>query len=410
MEFLRKNLKTEQPLLVRICRTIILITISRLGNCIPIPGIIDNGSFADSSIYNLSSFSGGSQIVSIATLGLGPYFSSSLFMQFLTRLYPPFERLQNEEGDIGVKQIIRYTRYLTIFFSIIESFILSNSLRPYVFNWSFFSYFVIGSCATAGTLILVWLSEIITERGIGNGSSLLILYGNLARFPTAILDNVDSNAQTNIYFSYIVITLVVMICFTGFGQDGARKIPIVSPKQLVGSGEDLKRSFLPLRFGQAGIVPIVFSSSILLFISKLIKKSELFSSVNIFSLIVGQIFYFFAFLILVIVFSFFYTLIILDPTKIAKNLKKMSSIIEDVSPGVATKIKLRKYILEASFLGSIVLSVLLLIPPIFASIMQVPSLSLQNVTSLILCFSIINETSRQIMAYRQTRQFLLLSD
>lgn len=424
---MKKAFSLEGPLILRLFRTILILIFARLGNYVPIPGLTEvesfyENSFRDTSIYNLSAFSGGSNVISILTLGLGPFFSASLIVQFLVKLYPAFEKLQSEEGDEGRKKIVRYTRIFTVFFCIVESFFLSNSLRSVVFNWSSTSYIIVAVAVTTGSLILVWLSEVITERGIGNGSSLLILFGNLSRFPSVLInkddfDSLSFSSQSNVYIVYISITLTVMLIFSTLSQEGARRIPIVSPKQLVdGFEDDIERSYIPIRFGQAGVVPIIFASSILLFLTSSIKKlSDIDVALNKKIILLGsvnleQIFYFFTFLVLTIFFSFFYTLIILSPADIAKNLKKMSSVIQNTKPGVATKIYIRKVILQASFVGSIILSVLLLVPSIFAAILSVPPLSISGITSLILSFSIINDTVRQILAYRDTRKFLLLSD
>lgn len=418
-----ENKNTLSPFFGRFLRTLFIIAVARFGNYIPIPGITEvsslyESSFRGSSIYNLSTFSGGSNVISIFTLGLGPFFSASILVQFLTKLYPFFEKLQNEEGDSGRKKIIKYTRLFTIFFSFVESIFLSNSLRSFVFNWTFSSYVIVALSLTTGSLILIWLSEIITEKGIGNGSSILILASNLSRCPDILVNksdftSLDITPQSTIYIIYMFCTLLIMLIFSSLTQEGARKIPILSPKQLVdGSTDDTKVSYIPLRFGQAGVVPIIFSSSILLFLTTLIEKSGKFTIVSTFfsTYNLNQFFYFFTFLLLIVFFSFFYTLILLNPEDIAKNLKKMSSIISNVKPGASTKIYLRKSILQASFIGSILLSILILIPFIFAKIFFVPPFSISGITSLILSLSILNDTSRQILAYFETRKFLLLSD
>lgn len=414
---MKKFFHSERPLIIRLLRTVLILTISRLGNYIPIPGVTDiesfyENSFQDSSIYNLSAFSGGSNVISILTLGLGPFFSAGLVIQLLVKFYPPFEKLQNEEGDEGRKKIVRYTRLFTVFFCIFESIFLSNSLRSFVFNWTFTSYIIVAAAVTTGSLLLVWLGEIISERGIGNGSSLLILVSNLARFPDFLMNRVDVgssnfNFQSETYFIYLIITLIVMIICNSLVQEGIRKYPVLSSRQLAKSGfEDVKRSYLPIKFAQGGVLPIIFASSLLLTISGLIKKSDTLS--NVFP--TNPILYLFIFFPLMVIFSFFYTLLILSPSDISKNLKKMSSVISDIKPGTATKVYLRKTILQSSLIGSLMVSVVMLIPYIFASFAGVPPISIPGITSLILTFTIVTDTSRQIAAYRDTRRFLFISD
>ena len=328
--------------------------------------------------------------------------------------------MQKEEGDNGRKKIVQYTRILTILFSIIEGFFLSNSLRSYAFDWSILSYVIVIFSLSTGTLFLVWLSELITERGIGNGSSILILVSNLARCPAILIDKDDFisagfDYKSTLYIFYFSLTLLVMTLISSFIQETTKKILILSPRQIVsGSLEDLKISYIPLRFGQAGVVPIIFSSSILLFFKNAISSNGLFpflSSINNnFIDTINQVIYFFTFLVLIIFFSFFYNLIILDPEDIAKDLKKTSSIIKNVRTGFATKIYLRKAILETSIVGSFLLSGSILVPFIIAKIFNVPALTISGITSIILSLNILHDTSRQIIAYFETRRFLILSE
>jgi len=418
-----KTNTTFFPFINRVIKTFLIILISRFGNYVPIPGITEveslyENSFRGSSIYNLSTFSGGSNVISIFTLGLGPFFSASILIQFLTKLYPNFEKMQTEEGDSGRKKLTRYTRIFTVLFSIVESVFLSNSLRPFVFSWDISSYFIVAISLSVGSLVLVWLSEVITEKGIGNGSSILILVSNLSRYPDILInkssfEDTGFSYQNLTYLSYMFVTFLIMLIFSSFTQEGARRISIVSPKQLVnGNSDDTKISYIPIRFGQAGVVPIIFSSSILLFGNSFFQKNPNFQKINDFvsSNGLSQYLYFVIFLVLIISFSFFYTLILLSPEDITKNLKKMSSVIPNVKPGFETKIFLRKSILQASFIGSILLSFLILIPFITAKIFNVPALSISGITSLILSLSILNDTSRQVLAYFETRKFLLLSN
>ena len=414
--------KVAAPLFNRVFRTFIIVVVARLVNYIPIPipGVSNMETFYDSSFYNFGSFSAGSNVLSICGLGLGPYFSASLLVQFLIKFYPFFEKLQKEEGDNGRKKIVQYTRILTILFSIIEGFFLSNSLRSYAFDWSILSYVIVIFSLSTGTLFLVWLSELITERGIGNGSSILILVSNLARCPAILIDKDDFisagfDYKSTLYIFYFSLTLLVMTLISSFIQETTKKILILSPRQIVsGSLEDLKISYIPLRFGQAGVVPIIFSSSILLFFKNAISSNGLFpflSSINNnFIDTINQVIYFFTFLVLIIFFSFFYNLIILDPEDIAKDLKKTSSIIKNVRTGFATKIYLRKAILETSIVGSFLLSGSILVPFIIAKIFNVPALTISGITSIILSLNILHDTSRQIIAYFETRRFLILSE
>jgi preprotein translocase subunit SecY len=415
----KPSVAVDVELYLRAFRTFLVVAFSRLGNYIPIPGITEvnslyESSFRGSSVYGLSTLSAGSNVISIFTLGLGPFFSSSLLIQFLTKFYPQFERLQNEEGDAGRKQIVTYTRLFTICFSLVESVFLSNSLRSSVFNWSSDSYIEVGVCVTVGSLILVWLSEIITERGIGNGPSILILVSNMARFPDALF-NKPLDTDT-IYFVYTVVTCMLMLLISNFTHDSSRKVTILSPKLLTdenysGTNNETSRStdasYIPIKFSQAGVVPIIFSSTILSYLTNKIENFGLLPDAGFFaSLKFQELSYFSTFLILIMLFSFFYTLVILNPSDIAKNLNKMSSIIPDIQPGAATRIFLRARILESSLIGSLLLSLLIVAPFIIAKLFGVSSFAIPGITSLILTFSVINDTLDQISAYKQVGNFL----
>jgi preprotein translocase subunit SecY len=231
-----------------------------------------------------------------------------------------------------------------------------------------------------------------------------------------LLNKADLDAEGFSFFNptyifYMACTFSIMLVLSSITQEGSRKLTVLSPKQILGRDISLtKSSYIPIRFGQAGVVPIIFSSSILLFFSGLIKKSE-----NIFPIVnsignpyLNQFIYFAAFLTIIVLFSSFYSLILLNPEDIAKNLSKMSSVIQDIKPGVKTRIYLRKSILEASFIGALLLSFLIIIPFLSAVIFNVPSFSISGITSMILCLSIINDTARQILAYFETRVFLFI--
>jgi preprotein translocase subunit SecY len=269
---------------------------------------------------------------------------------------------------------------------------------------------VVGLCVSVGSLMLLWLSEIISEIGIGNGASILILVSNLARFPYGLANKISETFDP-IYLLYVAFTCMLMLLISNVTHDSSRKVTILSPKLLTidAKSRATKVSYIPIKFSQAGIVPIIFSSTVLLYLTTTIKTFGLVPTAGFFaSQKLQEFLYFSSFLSLIMLFNFFYTLVIVNPTDIAKNLSKMSAIIPDIKPGLPTTIFLRGRILESSLIGSLLLSLLIVVPFITAKFFDVPCFSIPGITSLIISFTVVNETIRQISAYNDANSFLFL--
>jgi preprotein translocase subunit SecY len=318
-------------------------------------------------------------------------------MQLSTSIIPSLEKLQKEEGEAGRRQITKYTRYLTLFFAIIESISITFALRPILFIWNFDICSQIALALITGSMIILWLSEIITEKGIGNGSSIIITANILAGLPNTIKTIFNSGTGFSIVLNLISFTLLI----TGiiYVQEAVRVIPLISAKQLFSQTENpTKTSFLPLKINQGGVMPIIFASTVLTFVTVFISyiaKLEIFANITT-TPNLQAIFYSGINFILILAFSLFYSNLILNPQELAKDLNKMAVTIPGVRPGNQTKEFLTKTLKRLSLLGALFLALIVTIPNIRSSYGF-------GVTSLLILVGVTVDTSRQI-------QTLLISE
>jgi preprotein translocase subunit SecY len=396
------QLSTKDNLQQKIIYTIFIIIIIRIGNFIPIPNV-DQRYLANvlNSTPSLKPFFNGENLVlSVFSLGILPNINASILTQLLTTAVPYLERLQKEEGESGRRQIKQYTRILTLFFAIFESLSISLSLRPTFFNWNLDICFQITLALTTGSMIVLWLSDLITENGIGNGSSLLISLNILSTLPNTITTILESGNLFSISVSFLSFTLLIVgiVCV----QEAVRSIPLVSAKQLFVQQNTRTRSkslaaFIPLKINQGGVMPVIFSSTFLTFFSVIvnyiINLQILPISLNNTEFL--SIFYAGINFILIIAFSLFYSNLILNPKDIAKELNKMAVTIPTVRPGKQTAAFLKKTIGRLTLLGALFIAILVTIPNIRSSYGL-------GVTSLLILVGVTVETTRQI-------QTLLLS-
>jgi preprotein translocase subunit SecY len=269
-------------------------------------------------------------------------------MQLGTTSIPALEKLQKEEGEIGRQKITQFTRIVALIWALVQSIGISFWVRPYVFNWN--TEFVISmSLALAtGSMIIMWFSEQITEKGIGNGPSLLIFVNIISGLPKLLQQNPATKVVNNelVELAILVFIFLTMIIGIIFVQEGARRIPIVSAKQLSQGQLQSKTSYLPLKLNQGGVMPIIFASAVLVlpsYLSQLTTNGFILQILNLFSPSgnnknIYLVFYF----ILILFFSYFYTSLVLNPDDVAQNLKKMESSIPGIRPGKATRDYLQK--------------------------------------------------------------------
>jgi preprotein translocase subunit SecY len=403
----------------RLLITIALLVLVRLGIFIPIPGI-DRQAFT-AAISNspvlgfLDIFTGGGiSTIGIFALGILPYINASIILQLLTAAVPALEDLQKNEGEAGRRKISQYTRYVAVGWAIIQSIGLTvGLLRPYAPTYGPVFIVQTSLALTAGSLFVMWISELITERGIGNGASLLIFVNIVATLPKTLGNTIDY-AQTGgrEAIAQVVILLLVflaMIVSIVFVQEGTRRIPIISARRQVGKRLYRERtSYLPLRLNQGGVMPIIFASAVLILPSSLagfLSNNEDLSSVGqVFvqianSLQPGTWTYTIVYSVLIFFFSYFYASLIVNPEDISKNLKKMGSSIPGIRPGKKTEEYLEGVLNRLTFLGAIFLSAVAIIPVFVENATGVTTFRGLGATSLLILVGVAIDTAKQIQTY-----------
>ena len=416
--------------------TFAMIAVFRLGVALPLFGI-DNEAFSriaqgNNIIGFIDLFSGGALAnISILALGIGPYITASIIMQLLTVIIPHLEQLQKEEGEAGRRKISQYTRYFTVFISFFQAsifllYLLHNApaaILPGINHTVFF----IGSALilTAGSIFVMWLAELMTERGIGNGGSLLIFVGIISRIPyycdkTGQLVANDSSLQLGllallaIFFATMVLIVVM--------QEAIRKVLIVNPKRQVGNKiYGGVNTYIPFKMNPGGVMPIIFAIAILLFPTTIISligqtslpAGALKDSITWLSTVLSPsgwghyVLYF----LLIVFLTFFYASIMpnMQPKEIANNLKKYGSSIPGIKPGKPTAEALDKILSRITLLGALCLGVIALIPSGASYITNITTLQGIGATSLIIMVGValdfINQIKTQLLA-RNYESFL----
>jgi len=391
MEVNQKDTITKKVLF-----TIFIIILIRLGNFIPIPNVdqrylvnILNANPSLKAFFNSETL-----ILSVFSLGIIPNINASILIQLLVSAVPYLEKLQKEEGETGRRQIKQYTRSLTLFIAILESLSIAFSLRPILFNWNLAICGEIVLALTTGSMIILWLSDLITEDGIGNGSSIVITLNILSVLPNTIQTIVQSGNLLSILISLASFTILIVGII--YVQEAVRIIPLISAKQLFAqqnqnNNQTMRTSYLPLKINQGGVMPIIFSSTFLTFLTIAVNyvlslkllPIEL-NNPQAINLIYGAVNF-----ILIFAFSLFYSNLILNPKEIAKDLNKMAITIPNVRPGKQTTSFLKKTLSRLSLLGALFLAILVAIPNIRSSYGF-------GVTSLLILVGVTVDTARQI--------------
>lgn len=348
-------------ILKRILFTVFVILLIRIGNFIPVPNVnqIALLPFLRSTSSFNSFLTRDDLILSVFSLGIIPNINASILIQLLISINPRLERLQKEEGELGRTEIKKYTRILTLILAIFESLSIIFFLRPLILHWNILDCLEILITLTTGSMIMLWLSEIITENGIGNGSSVIITLG--------ILNSISKSEV--IYFQienfrvllFIFITLTFLIIGIIYVQEAIRVVPFITAKQLSISGSQSKSSsdssYIPLKINQGGVMPLIFSSTFLTFLTTAINFL-LQSNSNLVEFQKNQslgIFLNIANFFLIIVFSLFYSNLVLNPKEISRDLKKMAIIIPGIRPGEQTTSFFKQVLTRLSVLGALFL-------------------------------------------------------
>lgn len=394
-----------KPLSKKIIYTIIILIVARLGIFIPLPGIdhdtLYNSISKNAFINFLNIFSGGGlSTIGMFSLGIVPYINASIITQLLTKIIPELENLQKEEGESGRRKITQITRYLTLLWAFIQSIAIALWIRPYVFNWNI--YFIVDCIVTltTGSMIIMWLSELITEYGIGNGASLLIFQNIISGIPKNVQNYkyLFSLKQMGITFTMSILFLF-MLSITVLIQEGTKKINIISAKQLNNLNNINSNSYIPLKINQGGVMPLVFASAAMTIPTYLANILNTTKTQNINFLLLSNGPYIILYGMLIIIFSYFYTSLILNPDDIAKNLKKMGASIPGIRPGNKTSLYLKKILDRLTFLGAFFLFFVALIPSIITQITEIKIFQGLGATSLLILVGVAIDTAKQIQTY-----------
>lgn len=415
--FLFKNKELRNKIIF----ILFLFVVFRIAANIPIPGIgLENlrRFFAENQVFGLLNiFSGGAlSNFSIVLLGLGPYITATIILQLLTMIFPVLEKMYKEEGEAGRKKFNQYGRLLTIPLAAFEGYGMLTLFARQGIITGLSPMVLFSSILTivAGSMFLMWIGEIITEQGMGNGISLLIFAGIVASLPVNIFQTFVSWDTSKIpsYALFFVLS-VVIIAGVVLITEARRNIPVSYAKRVRGSKMYGGGStYLPLNVNPAGVIPIIFALSILLFPGMIAGFLGGVSGVvgNIATSVVGffndvwvhGILYF----LLVILFTYFYTAVTFDPKTIAENLQKMGGFIPGVRPGESTANFLKHILNRVLFTGAISLGLIAVLPSIVAGLTGVTGFTfLIGGTSLLIVVSVVLETMRQVKAQLEMREY-----
>jgi preprotein translocase subunit SecY len=395
----------------------------RVGVHVPVPGVDvpalqEFFAAAAGTLFGLfDMFSGGGlSNVSIFALGIMPYISASIILQLMQVVSPTIKRLAKEEGAAGRKKLTQYTRYLTVFITVIQGFGITAALvnmssptgSPIVLDPSWTFRLVTILTLTAGTILIMWLGEQITEKGIGNGISLVIFSGIVASIPGGILRTFQLMGTGDItIFLFILIVIVITAVLLGvvFVERGQRRIPIHYAKRLMGrkmvGGQT---THLPLKVNTAGVIPPIFASSLLMFpatIAPMFNLPWMQNFSNLFD--PTTTLYNVLFVALISFFCFFYTAIVFDPKDIADNLKNQGGFVPGIRPGGKTKEYIDRVLTRITFWGAIYISIVCVLPQIMVSQLHVPFYF--GGTSILIMVGVAMDFMGRVESYLISRQY-----
>jgi len=398
-------MEKRKKLTSRILITLIILFISRIGIFIPILGI-DQGELSENISQNriinfLNIFSGGGfSTIGIFSLGIIPYINSSIITQLIVKIIPRLEEIQKNEGEIGRQKINNITRYLTLAWGIIQSISISLWIKPYTFNWSI--NFVIDCVITltTGSIIIMWFAEMITEYGVGNGASMLIFQNIISNIPKNIENYKMSIFNDSTKTATLLIICIMIFIVNIIIQDSKRKIKIISSKQLGEEDKLLSQNYIPLKLNQGGVMPIIFASA-----TMAIPQYTNVSNSAINKIISSNFFYLTTYSILIILFSYFYSSIILNIEDMAENLQKVGASIPNIRPGTDTIKYLKRIINKLTFIGSIFLFMIAQLPLLLSNVTKINLLQGLGTTSLLILVGVAIDTAKQIQTYIISEQY-----
>jgi len=401
------NKEIQTIILKRLTITLVILLFVRIGTFLPIPGInpgdlefyIQSHSVTRSLV---STFSGNNTfVIGLFTLNIFPFINASILIQFLSGFSSNLAKIQ-KEGDLeGKRYINRLTRSATLIFALIQSISLALYLKQILFHWNYELAFEIILWLTTGSMIILWLSELITDYGLGNGTSLLIYTNIISNLPNLIQSIFFENNSNFNFFSQLGILGLIFLSLYGivFLQEGVRIIPLISSKQLtqLSSTESIDSSnYLPLRLNQAGVMPIILTTTILV-IPNYLNNLGIFPTFALseyFNLL--KFSYWILYFVLILLFSAFYSMVVLNPKDISDQLQKMAVTIPGIRPGIQTTFYLKQVMKRITLIGGIILATVVITPNFIESTLNITNLNGLSTTSLLIMAGVVLDLAREI--------------
>ncbi len=394
------NKEIKNIILKRVLITVGILLLIRVGTFLPVPGI----NHSDLAFYIqshsvtrslVSTFSGNNTfVIGLFTLNIFPYINASILVQLILGFSPQLSKLQ-KEGDLeGRRSINKLTRFITLIWAIIQSVTLAFYLKQILFDWNYGLAFEIIVWLTTGAMIVLWLSELITDYGLGNGASLLIYTNIISSLPNLTRTIFVENSENFNAVSGIGIALLLFCALYGivFLQEGVRIIPLISSKQLNQSSlpdSETSNNYLPLRFNQAGVMPIILTTAILV-VPNYVNNLGLFPKIDFpVNLESFKFLYWIGYFGLILIFSSFYSTIVLNPKDISDQLQKMAVTIPGIRPGIQTTFYLKQVMKRVTLVGATMLATLAIVPNFIESTLSITSLNGLSATSLLILAGVV---------------------
>ena len=370
----------------------------RVGTFLPVPGInhsdlayyIQTHSLTKSLV---STFSGDDTfVIGLFTLNIFPYINASILVQLIISFSPNLSKLQKEGDLAGRRTLNRLTRFITLIWAFIQSISVAIYLKQILFNWSFGLAFEIVIWLTTGSMIVLWLSELITDYGLGNGASLLIYTNIISSLPNLCKKVITENGQ-NLLLVFVSLYGIVLL------QEGVRIIPLISSKQLNQSSlqdSTTSNNYIPLRFNQAGVMPIILTTAVLV-VPNYVSNLGLFPTISLPGFLESsKIVYWIGYFGLILLFSSFYSTIVLNPKDISDQLQKMAVTIPGIRPGIQTTFYLKQVMKRITLVGAVMLAVLATVPNFIEVTLNISSLNGLSTTSLLILAGVVLDIVREV--------------
>jgi len=401
------NKEIRDTIVKRLLVSLGVLLFIRVGTFLPVPGInhsdlafyIQTHSLTKSLV---STFSGDDTfVIGLFTLNIFPYINASILVQLIISFSPNLSKLQ-KEGDLdGRRSLNRLTRFITLIWAVIQSVSLAIYLKQILFDWSIGLAFEIVIWLTTGSMIVLWLSELITDYGLGNGASLLIYTNIISSLPNLCKKIIVENGQNLTISSIVGVVVLVFVSLYGIVllQEGVRIIPLISSKQLNQSSlqdSTSSNNYIPLRFNQAGVMPIILTTAVLVipnYVSNLGILPTLSLPIFMKS---SKLIYWISYFTLILIFSSFYSTIVLNPKDISDQLQKMAVTIPGIRPGIQTTFYLKQVMKRITFVGATMLAVLATVPNFIEVTLNISSLNGLSTTSLLILAGVVLDLVREV--------------